>query len=879
MIQRIKACLAASLLCCLIPFASCAGETQVFRLENGLSVLIREDARFPLVSVRLFVRAGSAWEKPEEAGMSHLLEHMVFKGSRTSGPGVDKLVENAGGSMNAYTSYDMTTFLTDLPSAQWRQAMKAVRDLAFDPLLRQSDLDAEREVVIAEMKQRGDNPGTRLFLSAMGGTLKGTPYEYPVIGNEKALRAMTPDMLRAYIGRRYDPRDMTLCVVGDIRAREVLDEAKVLLGDYANRNVYGAPRRFDPRLLARGFSADVKPGPWKKVFAALSFPIGDVNHGMQPALDVLCALLDSEETSLLQRELRVRRQVVDSISASPMALERAGALLFTAQTDPAKAQEFLRITGEKLRSLKAADFNDEEIARVKLNIEDNYLRGLEKIASVAETIGHEYFYDPSSLGGEKYLEAVRGVGRAELQRVIDEWLRPKALTLTALVPEKDEGAAADEKALCAALAQGWPEILTAKPAATKDETSAADREEIISLGGGRSLALRPDRTLPYVSATLMFRGGELLVPPGREGLARLAAGTLTSGTHSRQYEDMSVFLAGRASSLTAGSGTRTFSLNADAPKRFSADVLSLLREVLEGPAFREKDVDRVKTEQCASIASSEESAMGLVGRNLRRFLFAGGPYAHRADGDAETVKQFTRDDIIAFWKRQSAQPWVLSVAGDFDREEILRFAESLPVPSEPEASCPAPSWNARKTLSITLPGRDQAVYLMLFPAAAADAPDRQAVRLLAAALDGFTGKLYQDLREKQSLGYSVFPVDWTDRNAGFFGFGIVAAPENLGRARESFVRLSREIREELFSRESLDRAKAVTEAGYVKSRQSRAARAAEGAAAVIDGHPMDHALQKLREMRSVDAEAVREAARRYVRTDSCYELTVTPGPK
>ena len=147
--------------------AQAVSDVQTFRLENGLTVLIKEDRRFPLVSVRLFVKAGSAWEKPEEAGMSHLLEHMVFKGSKTSGPGVDKRVENAGGSMNAYTSYDMTTYLTDLPAAKWKDAMTAVRDLAFDPLLRQADLDAEREVVIAEKKQRGDNPMTKLFQKAL----------------------------------------------------------------------------------------------------------------------------------------------------------------------------------------------------------------------------------------------------------------------------------------------------------------------------------------------------------------------------------------------------------------------------------------------------------------------------------------------------------------------------------------------------------------------------------------------------------------------------------------------------------------------------------------------------------------------------------------
>ena len=154
--------------------AGAAPAQNIFRLQNGLTVLVREDHRFPLASVRLYVKAGSAWERPEEAGISHLLEHMVFKGSKTRPEGVDKALESAGGYLNASTSYDQTIYLTDLPAARWKTAMEAVRDLAFDPLLRQADLDAEREVVLAEMKQRGDNPYTKLLHATFAGALKGT---------------------------------------------------------------------------------------------------------------------------------------------------------------------------------------------------------------------------------------------------------------------------------------------------------------------------------------------------------------------------------------------------------------------------------------------------------------------------------------------------------------------------------------------------------------------------------------------------------------------------------------------------------------------------------------------------------------------------------
>lgn len=859
--------------------AQAFSDIQTFRLENGLTVLVREDNRFPLVSVRLFVKAGSAWEKPEEAGLSHLLEHMVFKGSKTSGPGVDKRVENAGGSMNAYTSYDMTTYLTDLPAAKWKDAMTAVRDLAFDPLLRQADLDAEREVVIAEKKQRGDSPMTKLFQTALAHTLKGTPYETPVIGTEKALRGVTPDMMRDYIKRRYDPRDMVLSVAGDVKASEILAEAKALFGGYANNNVLKVEPSVDPATLAQGLVVDVESGPWNKAFVSLTFPLPGMKNELMPAADVLAHLLSGDDTALLPVRFRIDKPVVDDVRASVMAFERAGVFSVTAQLDSGKVADYLRDMGKTLASLKAADFTDEQIARARLNLEDSYLRGLENVADIAETMGAEYFYDPSSVGGERYLAAVRGVGREQLQEVINRWLRPDALTVSALVPQGRDGKAADvdnDKAR-AAVIQGWPE--TGKPlssASASADKSAALRSEVVDLGGGRTLVLLPDRSLPYVSATLSFSGGELLAADNEEGLASLTAAALPTGTKNRSLSDINVYLSGRASGLSAGSGLRSFSVQMDAPARFAPEVFALMKEVLEQPAFRDEDVERVKREQIAAIVSSEQRAMGLLGRNLRHFLFDKGSYAHRTEGDPAVVAAYTAKDAASFWDRQKVRPWVLSVAGDFNRAEVEAFAKSLPMPSEKALDSKAPAWNGEKTWSMTLPGRNQAVYLMLFPTVGSDASDRAALRLLSECLGGFTGKLYQELREKQSLGYSVFPVDWAGKDTGFLAFGIIASPENLDKAKASFEAIVRDLHENLLPAETLDRAKAVAEADFYRARQSRAVRAGEGASNILNGHDLDYGRQRLEAMKAVDAKTLRDVARRYLDLNKAYDLRVTP---
>ncbi|WP_458400258.1 M16 family metallopeptidase [Mailhella sp.] len=859
--------------------AEAVSDIQTYRLENGLTVLVTEDSRFPLVAVRLFVKAGSAWEKPEEAGMSHLLEHMVFKGSKTSGPGVDKKVENAGGSMNAYTSYDLTTYLTDLPSAKWKEAMAAVRDLAFDPLLKQADLDAEREVVLAEKKQRGDSPMTRLFQTTMAHVLKGTPYQTPVIGTEEALRGITPDMMRDYIRRRYDPRDMVLSVAGDVKAPEVLTEARELFGGYKNHNVLKLEPAVDPADLAHGLVVDVKPGPWNKAFVSLAFPMPGMKDGLMPAADVLAHLLSGDDTALLPRSLRIEKQIVDAVDASSMSFERAGAFLIIAQLDADKAVEYLKDIAAKLASLKASDFTDAQIARAKLNLEDDYLRGLENISSIAETMGSEYFYDPASVGGERWLAAVRGVDRSQLQQVIDRWLRPDALTVAALVPQGRDGAMAalDEFSAKAAVAAGWPEAGT-RVKEEKAQTTKKDtlKPEVVELGKGRTLVLLPDRSLPYVSATLAFSGGELLASDEEEGLAALTASVLTSGTEAKNLHDINVYLSERASGLSAGSSTKQFALRLDAPKRFAPEVFALMDEVLKSPAFREEDVERSKREQIASVVSREESATGLVGRNLRHFLFQKGAYAHRGGGDVERVAKYTRDDAASFWRRQASRPWVLCVAGDFDRQQIEAFARALPEPTEPKLESSAPEWNKARSLELKLPGRDQAVYLMLFPTAGVDDKDRAALRLLSECLSGFTGMLYQELREKQSLGYSVFPIDWAAKETGFLAFGIVASPQNLEKAKASFEAIVRELKQKELPAETVARAKAVAEADYYKSRQSRAMRAGEGASLLLQGKELDHAMKKLEEMKAVTAAQMREAAEKYLDIDRAYELRVTP---
>ena len=294
------------------------------------------------------------------------------------------------------------------------------------------------------------------------------------------------------------------------------------------------------------------------------------------------------------------------------------------------------------------------------------------------------------------------MNRAQLQAVIDDWLHPRAMSVVVLAPEKSGVTVAG---VTKDVADAWPaaaqSVESGVKASAADKDEEALKPEVLDLGQGRTLILLPDTSLPYVSATLIFPGGDLLVDKDKEGLASVTADVLTSGTVGKTHAELIAYLSDRAAGLGGAAGALSFSLGLDAPSRYGKDVFELLLDVLTQPAFRQEDVERVKREHLASIASQEEDIMGLMSRNLRSFLFPGSVYGPRVDGTPDSVSRLTRDDLLAFWHKQATQPWALSVAGDFDRSAVTDFAKALPEPSAKRVESSAPAWTDAEELKLT----------------------------------------------------------------------------------------------------------------------------------------------------------------------------------
>lgn len=847
-------------------------DTMLVRLKNGLTVYIIRDSRFPLVCTRLFVGTGSANETAEQAGISHVLEHMVFKGTEKRPKGqVARDVESLGGYLNAATSFDKTWFITDMPAKHWKTGMDVVKDMAFHPSLDPAELEAEKDVIVSELKGGDDTPTRRLFEDLQVAGLAHTVYGRPIIGFEKTIRAVTADDLRAYIRTWYQPQNMMLLVAGDIDPKAVLAHAEELFGDLKNDTILPEPAPVQLEGAAGGPRVEVTYGPWNKVYLGIALPAPALGDQRSIDLDVLAYALGGDGTSQFYRKYRYEKQLVDSISVGNMSLNRAGLFYMVAQLDADKVEPFWQEFTRDLAALDAGKITPDVIERARFNYEDGMDRASETLDGLTSWKATVQFELGGPRGEANVRHALAAVDSARLRQAQDLWLRPDQVRVRVLAPEK-----AKLPDLDAILQRNWP-----APAVERQKAAAAaekvGKREIVDLGQGRTVILQPDRTIPYVSLEILRPGGNALLKPADQGLAQLTAATLTDGCGTRDLDAMERFVAERAASLSASAGVQSFTVSLTGPARFNADYFALLGDLLHKPTFAEKDVRRQADTLKAALVRRQDNPMSFMGSKINGFLFPGGqPYGFDGLGTAENQDRFGPGDVQAFWKQQNAQPWILSVAGDFDREKVLAFARSLPVPTAPAVDVPQPTWGADKRLPLSLPGRQQAHLLLAFHAVPLDHPDAPALMLLESVLSGQSGLLFNKLRDEQGLGYTVTAFYRSLPEAGFMAFYIGTTPRNLDVARQGFSGIIKDIKTDLLPAELLAKGLNRMEGSYYRGRQSLGARADEAASERLLGQPQDFQKRLLEKAAKVTPEQLREVARKYLLVDKMYEVTLLP---
>lgn len=402
-------------------------------LPNGVPVIIEEHRASDVVALQLWVQAGARDETANELGLAHYLEHMLFKGTPTRPTGfVEREVEGVGGRINAGTSWDYTFYHTVLPARQMVAGIEMLADVGINASLDEALLEAEKQVVLEEMRLNEDNPRRFLVRELFSGAFSGHPYGRPVIGTPEVISGLSRETLVSFYRRHYMPETLALVVVGAVEPPEVLRVARATLGTVPRGGGRRLPIGTPPPARRVRLESN---RPTAQAHLGLAWPAARIDHADTPALDVLASILGRSKSSRLVASLRERQALVTGINSGLSALQGAGLLTITAQLEP---QNVARAEAEALaeiRRLQEGGVSPAELKRaitaaeVEHEFSTETAEGRARAYGQAETI---WRLQEELL----YLDRVRSVSAAQVQTVARRYLDLERYVRVAVLPQR-----------------------------------------------------------------------------------------------------------------------------------------------------------------------------------------------------------------------------------------------------------------------------------------------------------------------------------------------------------------------------------------------------------------------------------------------------------
>jgi len=384
-------------------------------LPNGVVLIAQEHRASDVVALQLWMRVGGRDETADELGLSHYLEHMLFKGTPTRPPGsIDALIEGLGGTSNAFTSQDYTHFDVVLPAQHMRAGIELLADIAVNASFEQRELDAERKVVFEEMRLTEDNPDRFMVRRLYEVGYAPHPYGRPLLGTEQLIGALTRDRLNAYYKKFYVPGDMVLVAVGAVKAAEVRDAVVATFGRLSG-SPPPRPPSASPPTLAGGRRDDIRRSE-QQAYLGLGWRTAATNEPDVYAVDLLTYILGDSPSSRLSQRLRDQDRLVFAIEAAYGAWERAGLTTVVARLDPANLARAEATILEVIQRVKAEGVTEAERQRAIITAESNYAFDIETAEGLAKTYGQAE--TTWTLDDEiAYLSRLRKITAAQIQTV------------------------------------------------------------------------------------------------------------------------------------------------------------------------------------------------------------------------------------------------------------------------------------------------------------------------------------------------------------------------------------------------------------------------------------------------------------------------------
>lgn len=768
---------------------------QKYVLDNGLTLIVHEDHKAPIVAVNVWYHVGSKNEKPGRTGFAHLFEHLMFNGSENFNDDYFIPLEKVGATdMNGTTNEDRTNYFQNVPT----NALDLVLWMESDRMghllgsIDQDRLDEQRGVVQNEKRQGENQPYAIAYELITENTFpKGHPYSWTVIGSMQDLDAAALDDVHKWFKDYYGAANAVIAVAGDIDAETAKAKTEKYFGDIPS----GPPVKRQDLWIAkmRGTHRQVAQDrvPMSRIYKVWNIP----QWGSAEAdyLDLVSDVLAVGKNSRLYKRLVYEDQIATDVSAYVDLREIGGQFVIVATAQQGvDLTEVEKALDEELATFLKRGPTKHEMERIKTQYRARFIRGIERIGGFggkSDILVRNEVYGGTPDHYKVTLERIQSAGRNDLKEAARKWLSDGVYILEI---------------------HPFPEHVTTETDVDRSklpnvgEFPALEFPELqrATLSNSLEVILVERDEIPVVSLTLVVDAGYAADQFGLAGTASMVMSMLDEGTESRSALEISDELQLLGAQVGAWADLDICSVSLSALKENLDASLDIYADVILNPVFPENELDRLKKQRLASIRQEETRPITMALRVLPALLY-GKRHAYSnpltGSGTVESTESMTRDNLVRFhssWLRPQGATMV--VVGDITIDELIPRLEDL-LSGWKQTAKPL-----RKNISEVLLPTESRVYLVDKPGAIqsliiaghlappTNNPDEITIETMNSILGGtFTSRINMNLREDKHWSYGARSLFWDAKGQRMF---FAYAPVQTDKTKESMVELNKELR-------------------------------------------------------------------------------------
>jgi len=796
------------------------------KLSNGMNVLVRPNHKIPEVVTQVWYNVGSRAESDGERGMAHLIEHMIFKGTKKlSEIDIDLLSIRLGGYTNAFTSHDTTCYYLKLPSNVWQNALMILSDCMenarFDPEMLKSELQA----VIQELKLYRDDYQETLIEKMMAFIFPEHSYGYPIIGFKEDLVNLNRDDLYRFYKKHYHPGNATLVIVGDVTRDEAFDQAEKYFGGIkSGPDVVGLLPQ--PSFVDDLACTSVRlPRPVENPWAFYAYPIPGLCEGSNYLFDMVKNLVGGARSSrLYERLVNETGLATDAGSFVYDLFEKSLFFIYVQPRNVTSLPRIEEIINEELARVASGSVEDWEFRAVKRRAESIFYSQLESNEHQANLIGNYFLATGNAQYFETYVQEMKKAKRSQLEDGVKKFLRPIFQHKGYLLPSSEqeerewERLQKESDELDRKILEKFVRTTEVEP--PKVVLKAGDKDlptfkysvpESFFLDNGLEVVFLNNPGVPKISVALGLKADYSYDPEELSGISSLVGSLFLEGTKRYSATELHRYIDSLGMHVGASSGFFYLDM---LEKDFETGI-DLLSHIVTMSTFLPDSIEKVKRHQLVELHEYWDSPLSFVESLARRVVYKGHPYAKDRLGYVSCVEKISREQVFQFYEEMvSPRGAILVIVGDlsrYDKDKLTRLLnksfQDWRGREIPDLVLPEISYGKAQTISHEIK-RDQVALALVAPSVSRLDPNFEALSLLDFIFTGaglsMNSRLFR-LREQSGLFYTIGGslVYGSSRGPGMMFIRTLVSPDKVDIAERLIKNEMKILRERGIGEEEL----------------------------------------------------------------------------